>query len=135
MNCRSSASVGARVFVAKPAQPDAPPGQIDFAAARDLGLPMRGYVSTAFGCPYQGSVDPSAVVRVTGDLLKTTLQAVNETQQAAAVLKTGFENGSGEKTLAEVMIAAQKADLSFRAVTEVRNKLVTAYQDIMNMPV
>ena len=33
------------------------------------------------------------------------------------------------------MIAAQKANLSFRAVTEVRNKLVQAYQDIMNMPV
>ena len=33
------------------------------------------------------------------------------------------------------MIASQKADIAFRAVTEVRNKLITAYQDIMNMPV
>ncbi|MEQ8205308.1 MAG: flagellar hook-basal body complex protein FliE, partial [Woeseia sp.] len=30
---------------------------------------------------------------------------------------------------------SQKADLSFRAMTEVRNKLVNAYQEIMNMPV
>jgi flagellar hook-basal body complex protein FliE len=37
--------------------------------------------------------------------------------------------------LPEVMIALQKASLSFQAMTEVRNKLVNAYQDIMNMPI
>ena len=70
-----------------------------------------------------------------GRLLKTSLNAVNEAQQTAGDLKKGFENGTTDASLAEVMIAAQKADLSFRAVTEVRNKLVQAYQDIMNMPV
>ncbi|NNC76714.1 MAG: flagellar hook-basal body complex protein FliE [Woeseiaceae bacterium] len=70
-----------------------------------------------------------------GQLLKSSLNAVNEAQQTAGALKTGFENGTSDASLAEVMIAAQKADLSFRAVTEVRNKLVQAYQDIMNMPV
>ena len=69
------------------------------------------------------------------NLLKTTLHAVNDAQQHSKALKTDFVNGTGEQSLAEVMIASQKADLSFRAVTEVRNKLVTAYQDIMNMPV
>lgn len=70
-----------------------------------------------------------------GQLLKTSLDAVNSTQQHAGALKVGFENGTTSTTLAEVMIASQKADVSFRAVTEVRNKLVAAYQDIMNMPV
>ncbi len=70
-----------------------------------------------------------------GELLKTSLSAVNDAQQTAGKLSIGFERGSSDATLAEVMIASQKADLSFRAVTEVRNKLVTAYQDIMNMPV
>ncbi len=70
-----------------------------------------------------------------GDMLRTTLDAVNDAQQTSKALKTGFVNGTGDASLAEVMIAAQKADLSFRAVTEVRNKLVQAYQDIMNMPV
>lgn len=69
------------------------------------------------------------------DMLKTTLNAVNDAQQHAGALKTGFSNGTSDKSLAEVMIASQKASLSFQAVTEVRNKLVTAYQDIMNMPV
>ena len=70
-----------------------------------------------------------------GSLLKKSLDAVNELQQQSSKLKTGFENGTTDASLAEVMIAAQKADISFRAVTEVRNKLVQAYQDIMNMPV
>ena len=70
-----------------------------------------------------------------GALLKQSLDAVSETQQQAAAMKTGFENGTGTASLAQVMIASQKADLSFRAMTEVRNKLVNAYQEIMNMPV
>ena len=70
-----------------------------------------------------------------GQLLKTSLGAVSDAQQHAGQLKAGFESGTSDRSLAEVMIAAQKADLSFRAVTEVRNKLVQAYQDIMNMPV
>lgn len=70
-----------------------------------------------------------------GDMLKNTLDAVNDAQQHSRELKMGFVSGTTDKSLAEVMIASQKASLSFRAATEVRNKLVTAYQDIMNMPV
>ena len=70
-----------------------------------------------------------------GDMLKTSLNAVNDAQQSASKLQVDFEKGTGDATLAEVMIASQKASLSFRAATEVRNKLITAYQDIMNMPV
>ncbi len=70
-----------------------------------------------------------------GEMLKNSLEAVNEAQTTATELRVGFENGTTDASLAEVMIAAQKASLSFRAVTEVRNKLVQAYQDIMNMPV
>jgi len=70
-----------------------------------------------------------------GNLLKNSIAAVNETQQAASELKIAFERDSSNTSLAEVMIASQKADLSFRAMTEVRNKLVNAYEEIMNMPV
>lgn len=70
-----------------------------------------------------------------GEMLKTTINAVNDAQKEATDLKTGFVNGTTDKSLAEVMIASQKASLSFTAVTEVRNKLISAYQDIMNMPV
>ena len=37
--------------------------------------------------------------------------------------------------IAQVMVAMQKSSISFQALTEVRNKLLTAYQDVMNMPV
>ena len=50
-------------------------------------------------------------------------------------MKRAFTAGTSDASLAEVMIASEKASISFRAVTEVRNKLVQAYQDIMNMPV
>lgn len=81
------------------------------------------------------AVTPPASGGEFGQLLKTSLNAVNAAQQESRSLKVGFETGTGDATLAEVMIASQKADLSFRAVTEIRNKLVQAYQDIMNMPV
>jgi len=81
------------------------------------------------------SAAPDAPSGEFGQLLKTSLDSVNTAQQKSHDLKVGFQNGTGDASLAEVMIAAQKADLSFRAVTEVRNKLVQAYQDIMNMPV
>lgn len=83
--------------------------------------------------PTQGAAEPAA--GNFSEMLKTTLNAVNDAQKDAGELKVGFVNGTTEKSLAEVMIASQKASLSFTAVTEVRNKLVTAYQDIMNMPV
>lgn len=69
------------------------------------------------------------------ELLGNAVSRVNETQAYAATMKRDFSIGNTDKSLAEVMIASQKADLSFRAMTEVRNKLVTAYQEIMNMPV
>jgi len=80
-------------------------------------------------------VNEAASANGFGDMLKNSLDAVNEAQQHASDLKVGFVTGTGDANLAEVMIASQKANLSFRAVTEVRNKLITAYQDIMNMPV
>ncbi|MEO1203174.1 MAG: flagellar hook-basal body complex protein FliE [Pseudomonadota bacterium] len=81
------------------------------------------------------SAAPTAPAGEFGQMLKTSLDAVNSAQSHSRELKVGFERGTSDASLAEVMIAAQKADLSFRAVTEVRNKLVQAYQDIMNMPV
>ncbi len=70
-----------------------------------------------------------------GDLLKSTIDSVSDMQQEASELRRAYEAEDPGTDLTEVMIAAQKASLSFRAMSEVRNKLVTAYQDIMNMPV
>lgn len=69
------------------------------------------------------------------DLLKKSIDAVNDTQQTASELRTSFEKGDDSVDLAQVMIAAQKSSISFEAMVQVRNKLVEAYKDVMNMPV
>lgn len=68
------------------------------------------------------------------NVLKQSIDAVNETQQSASQLKTDFQLGETDANLAEVMISAQKASVSFQAMVQVRNKLVEAYKDVMNMP-
>lgn len=68
------------------------------------------------------------------ELLKASIEGVNESQAAATEMAAALERGDANVTLPEVMIALQKASLSFQAMTEVRNRLVTAYQEIMNMP-
>lgn len=69
------------------------------------------------------------------NVMKQGLDQVNQTQQRAANLATQFEQGVPGVELPQVMLEMQKASVSFRAVTEVRNKLVDAYQTIMNMPI
>lgn len=68
-------------------------------------------------------------------LLKNSLDTVNEAQSTSTKLAQSFELGEKGVDLADVMVAAQKASLSFEAMKQVRNKLLNAYQEIMNMPV
>ncbi len=69
------------------------------------------------------------------DMMVKAVDTVNENQQAAGVLRRGFEMGDENIDLAQVMVSAQKSSVSFAALIEVRNKLLTAYKDVMNMPV
>ncbi len=69
------------------------------------------------------------------DLLTQSVKAVNQEQHKAGDLKEAFERGDEGVELSEVMLQVQKASLSFQAMTQVRNKLVEAYKDVMNMPV
>ena len=67
-------------------------------------------------------------------LLKQGIDSVNSTQSKAADLANKFERGVPGVELPQVMLEMQKANVSFRALTEVRNKFVEAYREIMNMP-
>jgi flagellar hook-basal body complex protein FliE len=69
------------------------------------------------------------------ELMAQAVEKVNEAQHSATGMAQAFELGQTDASLAEVMIALQKASLSFQAMTEVRNRLVSAYQEIMNMPI
>lgn len=68
-------------------------------------------------------------------MFNNAINEVNRKQRVATDLATKFELGDPQVDLPEVMVALQKASVSFQAMTEVRNKLVEAYKDIMNMPV
>lgn len=68
-------------------------------------------------------------------LLKQSVDHVNALQSQASELSQSFELGDPKVDLTQVMVAVQKASVSFQAVTQVRNKLVTAYNEIMNMPI
>ncbi len=68
-------------------------------------------------------------------LLKQSIAAVGDTQMEAGRLAAGFERGDPGADLGRTMVAVQKADLSLNTLTQVRNKLVDAYNNVMNMPV
>ena len=68
-------------------------------------------------------------------LLKQSIDQVNDTQKAASKLSNAFSAGDPNVDVTQVMIAVQKSSVAFQAMTEVRNRLVKAYQDVMSMPV
>jgi len=76
----------------------------------------------------QGGADFSA-------LLQSSIDQVNSAQQESAEMAKNFELGKTDASLQEVMISLQKANVSFQAMVQVRNKLVSAYQEVMNMQV
>lgn len=68
-------------------------------------------------------------------LLKNSIEGVNQTQRQAETLAQAFEAGEPNVDLSNVMVAMQKANISFQAMVQVRNKLVSAYQEVMSMQV
>jgi flagellar hook-basal body complex protein FliE len=68
-------------------------------------------------------------------ILSKGIDQVNQTQQRAAQLSNAFQRGEPGVELPQVMVEMQKASVSFRALAEVRNRVVSAYQEIMNMQV
>ncbi|MBE0482300.1 MAG: flagellar hook-basal body complex protein FliE [Bacterioplanes sp.] len=95
-----------------------------------IGAP-RAVAETARVAMPQG--DPSIPNFQT--MFQNAINTVNSNQKVASDLSTRFEQGDASVDLPEVMIAMQKSSVSFQAMTQVRNKLVEAYKDVMNMPV
>jgi flagellar hook-basal body complex protein FliE len=69
------------------------------------------------------------------DLMKNSVDHIATMQNQATSLADAYEAGDKSVDLTRVMLEVQKAGLAFRAMTEVRNKLVDAYQQVMNMSV
>ena len=69
------------------------------------------------------------------DALKNSLQQVSNSQKAAEEMGQKFAMGDDSVSLSDTMIAMQKSSIAFQATVQVRNKLVSAYHEIMNMQV
>ena len=87
-----------------------------------------------------GKLAPSAQAESAGQAdfasaLKQAIGQVNNVQNEATRVSREFELGNGKASLQDVMIGMQKANISFQQMVQVRNKLVSAYHDIMNMQV
>ncbi len=96
------------------------------AQVRPAELAMPKVAAAAVGQPGQADF---------GALLKQSISAVGQNQMEAGRMAASFERGDAGADLGRTMVSIQKADLSMRAMTEVRNKLVDAYKEVMNMPV
>ena len=68
-------------------------------------------------------------------LLQTSLEQVSNVQADAKQLAKSLELGAPNVNIEDVIISLQKADVSFQAMVQVRNKLVEAYQQVMSMPI
>ena len=70
-----------------------------------------------------------------GSLLKASVDGVDRAQSQAATLSAKFQLGDPKVGLEETMVAVQKASLSFQQLVQIRNRVIAAYHDVMNMQV
>ncbi len=96
---------------------------------------MRAMAATAAAQPAPVQETAGAERPDFGALLKQSIEGVKSAQGEASQMAAAFEAGEPGVDLAQVMVSIQKASLSFEAMTQVRNKLLTAYQEIMSMQV
>jgi flagellar hook-basal body complex protein FliE len=94
---------------------------------------MRAAVAVA-----QGQQVPAAKATSGADfanVLRNSLDGVNQLQQQSEGMQKAFVLGDDKVSLSDTMIAMQKSDIAFKTAVQVRNKMVAAYNDIMNMQV
>lgn len=68
-------------------------------------------------------------------MLKQAIDGVNDQQKETSDLRTRYEMGDPDVDIVNVMISSQKSSVAFEAMSQVRTKVVTAYQEIMRMPI
>ena len=95
---------------------------------------LRSTAAQASGKPAETAAPAAGGVDF-ADVLKSSIEKVNATQQQADTMAKQLAAGDTSQNLHDVMIALQTASVSFQEMVQVRNKLVSAYQDVMNMQV
>ena len=100
---------------------------------------LKPAVGTAAKLGGAGLTPPTGTARVAGggfgEAFKTALQNVSAAQNHASQLQTEFQMGNPNVSLEQTMLSMQKAQIGFQAALHVRNRMVQAYTDVMNMQV
>jgi flagellar hook-basal body complex protein FliE len=96
---------------------------------------LRAVAAQAAGASASQSAQGAGSAQDFATLLKSAVDEVNSAQMDAKQLTRQFETGDPDVNLQDVVLSLQKASLSFQTMVQVRNKLVSAYQEIMNMQV
>ena len=92
-------------------------------------------VNSAFGNPLEvGASGSIATTQSFGAHLESALRSVNRLQAESGRLSDGLASGQHQDLVA-TMVASQKANVAFQAALQVRNRLVSAYESVMNMPI
>lgn len=112
----------------RPATPSAGSASSALASGGIGGIGGLGKTGGAEGVESSSKVSFS-------DALKAQLDNVSKAQDQADDMGKKFAAGDDSVSLSDTMIAMQKASITFQATVQVRNKLVSAYHEIMNMQV
>ena len=109
-------------------------GRVEAMNERPVPLPSPARLEEAIGFLRLALFPRHATGRVLNDdAMRDVVGRVNEQQNIASSLMTAVDAGQSDD-LVGAMVASQKAGLSFSALMQVRNKLMTGFDDIMRMP-
>ncbi len=107
---------------------------MDTQGIEDMLNVLRATAAQAGGKPADGAAVPAGGADFS-QVLRQSIDKVNAAQMQAQGMAEKLAAGDNSQNLHEVMIALQTASVSFQEMVQARNKLVNAYQDIMNMQV
>jgi flagellar hook-basal body complex protein FliE len=106
---------------------------------RDIRSEMKNQTIDHVALDVKEPLQTSTKVTGTGpsfnDMLSKAIDNVNTLQHESGNLSKAYAMGDESVKIEDVMIAGEKARVGFQATIQVRNKLIEAYQDIMNMPI
>jgi flagellar hook-basal body complex protein FliE len=103
-------------------------------ATRSLPVSLSGPSALAGGAGTAGAAGSAKSVDFSA-LLKGSLDKVDKAQSTATKLAEQFQLGDPKVTLEDSMVALQKANVSFQAALQIRNRVVAAYHEIMNLQI
>lgn len=99
----------------------------------DRGTTLKEISNSRVNVP-QASSSPEGAPKSFADTLKAAVENVNTLQKESDFKMQEMATGKNHN-IPEVMIAAEKADISLKLMVQVRNKIIEAYQEIMKMQV